>query len=148
MLPVHIVHDPRPLDPAAVLEPDRRPPADGGGPVFSTSSVLFRALFIGAFLCATTCLTLLAVSQTLLNDLHNDHVSLFHQNRQTTLFLNEMWKDVQQLPANSGIIPVGQLLSDQHAMMHEELIVIHHNVTTLSLQLHMLVDLLQQWLEP
>ncbi len=96
----------------------------------------------------TTTVALTAISQLQIGELHGDHRVLFDQDHRTTLLLNEMWKDVQQLPTTSGIVPVGQYLAGQNAVMQQELIVIHGNITTLSNQMRMLVELLQQRLGP
>ena len=106
--------------------------------------VLFRMLILIAFFCTTTSLTLLAVSQVQLSGLRSDHQALFDQAHQESLLLNDMWIDVQELPAASGIMELGDILTTENSVLQAELIDIHSNVTTLSAELALLVALLQQ----
>ena len=105
---------------------------------------LFRLLIVVAFLCGTTSVALLAVAQSELSSLHQDHAALFAQVKSTNLLINQVWADVQEMPAASGIIDLGQLLQTENEILQEELITIQHNVTTLALELRALVGLLGQ----
>jgi hypothetical protein len=149
--PIHAVVTQLPVPvPVPVPEPDHDTRSEGDSGCFtrvmgvSLPVVVFRVLILATFFCLTTTVALMAVSTSQLGDLHGDHRVLFDQDHRTTLLLNEMWKDVQQLPTTSGIIPVGQYLAGQHEVMQEELIEIHSNVTTLIRQFRMLVTLLDQ----